>query len=325
MVTIRSTIVLVGAVLLATLTARAEDQVRFQPLETKLAVPHPFALAEHTFPFVIKEQPGQQRLSPSGQFEVTFPSPVTTPHECNNTVHCEYFPPRGSGRHPGVIVLHILGGDFELSRLCCRSLAWHGVGALFVKLPYYGPRRPTDVRVRMVSEDLELTVACFRQAVLDIRRATAWLASRSEIDASRLGITGISLGGIVSALAAASEPRLQRVCLVLAGGNMQQIILQSDETRKIRDVWAQRQFNPEQVLGQLREIDPLTYAANLKSRELLMFNARHDTVIPRECTEALWKAMGEPEIHWWNANHYSAIWYLPPALLQMSQFFARIE
>jgi hypothetical protein len=56
-----------------------------------------------------------------------------------------------------------------------------------------------------------------------------------------------------------------------------------------------------------------------------MFNARHDTVIPRECTEALWKAIGEPEIHWWNANHYSAIWYLPPALLQMSQFFARAE
>jgi hypothetical protein len=54
-----------------------------------------------------------------------------------------------------------------------------------------------------------------------------------------------------------------------------------------------------------------------------MFNARHDRVIPRACTEALWKAAGEPEIHWWNANHYSAIWYLPAALLQISEFFAQ--
>ena len=37
------------------------------------------------------------------------------------------------------------------------------------------------------------------QAVLDIRRATAWLADRPEVDAERLGIFGVSLGGITAA------------------------------------------------------------------------------------------------------------------------------
>ena len=62
---------------------------------------------------------------------MTFPSPVVTPHANNNTVHCEYFRPLAAGKHPGVIVLHILGGDFDLARLFCRSLAHRGTAALF--------------------------------------------------------------------------------------------------------------------------------------------------------------------------------------------------
>ena len=139
--------------------------------------------------------------------------------------------------------LHILGGDFELSRLCCQSLSLHGVGALFVKMPYYGPRRPEGVRVRMISDDLDQTVRGMTQAVLDIRRAAAWLAAREEIDPARLGITGISLGGIVGALAATAEPRFHSVCLILAGGNLEKIILESDETAEIRQSWANRQFD----------------------------------------------------------------------------------
>ncbi len=290
-------------------------------LPAEAQVPCEFQLADHAFPFDLQARTGS-RLNLGPHFDLTFPSPVETVHECNNRVHCEYFLPRGDGDHPGVIVLHILGGDFELSRVCCRSLALHGVGALFVKMPYYGPRRPAQSDVRMVSADLDHTVHAMTQAVLDIRRATAWLASREEIDETRLGITGISLGGIVGALAAAAEPRLQRVCLVLAGGNLEQIIRESEETREIRAVWSGRAFDPNQVATVLRRVDPLSYAAQLKERRVLMFNARFDTVVPPSCTEQLWRAMGEPEIHWWNANHYSAAWYLPTGLVQISQFFA---
>ena len=49
--------------------------------------------------------------------------------------------------------------------------------------------------------------------------AAAWLASRPEVDAKRLGITGTSLGSFISALSAEMEPRLGRCCVLLDGGN----------------------------------------------------------------------------------------------------------
>ena len=75
--------------------------------------------------------------------KLRFPSLIETPDPENNTVHAEYFAPVGFGPgRPGVIVLHILGADFPLSRYMAARMADRGIAALFVKLPYYGERRP---------------------------------------------------------------------------------------------------------------------------------------------------------------------------------------
>ena len=216
-----------------------ERTVRFQPAPDEESRPALFRLGTHEF--VCRETTqGRKWMGIVRRMDVTFPSPVETKHECNNTVHAEYFFPCGRGVHPGVIVLHILGGDFELSRTCCRTLAINGVGALFVKMPYYGPRRPQNAQVRMISPDPQQTQQGMRQAVLDIRRGAAWMAAREEIDDQQLGISGISLGGLVAALAASAEPRFQKACLVLTGGNLEKIIRESSETEEIRQYWTGR-------------------------------------------------------------------------------------
>jgi dienelactone hydrolase len=219
-------------------------------------------------------------------------------------------------------VLHILGGDFPLARLFCNTLAQHGVHALFLKMPYYGPRRDPDSPRRMVSPDPRETVAGMTQAVLDIRRGSAWLEAQPEIDPDRLGIFGISLGGITAALAMAAEPRLQNVCLMLAGGDIGRAILDSPETQPIRERWLAQGGTRDEFLEIFRAVDPVTYAAAARGKRILMLNARDDEVIPRACTESLWKALGQPEIQWYPGGHYSVVRHLFSALLRAGRFFA---
>ena len=174
-----------------------------------------------------------------------------------------------------MIVLHILGGDFDLARLFCRSLAQQGVAALFVKMPYYGPRRTPGSPARMVSLDPEATVRGMTQAVLDIRQAAAWLAAQEEVDPERLGIMGISLGGITSALAAAAEPRLQNVCLILAGGDIGPRGLGFASSGSSSAGALDRQGGTRESLVELLSpVDPVTYAQNVRGRRILMLNAR---------------------------------------------------
>ena len=312
---------------LATVVALADDDrpvengtAQFVATGAETEIAERFRLADHSFAWQAQRM---RTVTPTLEvWDVTFPSPVMTPEEANNTVHCEYYRPRREGPRPAVIVLHILGGDFPLSRLFCNALAQHGVAALFVKMPYYGPRRDSNSPRRMVSSDPRETVAGMTQAVLDIRRATAWLAARPEIDADRLGIFGISLGGITAALTATAEPRLKNVCLLLAGGDIGRVGWESPDLLKVRERWLAQGGTREEFLATLEAVDPVHYAVGVKGKHILLLNADRDEVIPRACTESLWRAFGEPEIKWYAGGHFSVIRHLPSAILRVSHFFA---
>ncbi len=278
--------------------------VRFEPTAREMEVGAPFRLQAHQFPFEQKPlETSSERILIS---EVTFPSPVKTAETLNNTVHCEYFRPAAKGKYPGVVMLHILGGDFDLARLFCRSLAYNGVGALFLKMPYYGPRRQPGSKRRMVSFDPHETVLGMTQAVLDIRRGAAWLGAREEIDNDRLGVCGISLGGITGALALTCEPRFHCGCLLLAGAGVGSVGWESKELAPARERWLQQGGDREGFIRILRTVDPAAYGKNAIGRRVLLINANFDRVVPKASTLELWRSFGEPPVVWLDCGHYSS-------------------
>ncbi|HLJ10505.1 MAG TPA: alpha/beta hydrolase family protein [Planctomycetaceae bacterium] len=299
----------------------ARGTIRFETSQAEDAVPEHFRLQPHEFEFETRflQSGGKFRL-----LRLTYPSPVITEIAENNTVHAEYFQPAGAGPFPACVVLHILGGDFVLAETVAAHLARQGIAALFVKMPYYGPRRRKDSSKRMISEDPRETVAGMTQAVLDIRRATTWLAAQKEVDPERLGITGISLGGIMSALAATGEPRLKNVAVVLGGGNFAELVWSNETQRaaRFREKWTAAGGTRESFGDVVGKVDPAAYGHLLKGRRVLMVAAKNDEIIPPASATALWESIGrEPELVWLDAGHYSAIKYLPRELVRLDMFF----
>jgi len=291
----------------------------FEPSRDEANLPARFQLQPHTFDFQQVSVPTSaavMRIS-----KVTFPSPIVTPHPNNNTVHCEYFCPTTPGKKPGVIVLHILGGDFDLARLFCRALAGRNINALFLKMPYYGERRQEGVDVRMISMKPDETVSGMVQAVCDIRQAASWLQAQDEVDADQLGIMGISLGGITAALTVGIEPRFHKAAFLLAGGDMGEVAWTSTEMTELREKWTASGRTKDELFASLKIVDPVTYARPVEGRKILMLNASHDEVVPPACTQSLWRAFGEPEIVWWNAGHYTAVRYIFSGMARVVQFF----
>ena len=68
-------------------------------------------------------------------------------------------------------------------------------------------------------------------------------------------------------------------------------------------------------------VDPLTCAANLKERKLLMLCGKVDEIIPPAMAEALWQASGRQKIIWYNCSHYGAVFYLLDALGHITNHF----
>ncbi|MGE3778602.1 MAG: alpha/beta hydrolase family protein, partial [Pirellulaceae bacterium] len=96
----------------------------------------------------------------------------------------------------------------------------------------------------------------------------------------------------------------------------------SRELEATRQYWLERGGTKESFFDVMRAIDPVTYAAQVQGRRLLMLNATDDEVIPRSCTESLWKAFGRPEIVWYDGGHYSVARHMLHAMKRTQDFFA---
>ncbi|MBI5394810.1 MAG: dienelactone hydrolase family protein [Verrucomicrobia bacterium] len=245
--------------------------------------------------------------------EVSFLSPFTSPHGENNAVWCRYYQAAAPGRHPAVIMLHHAEGANVLEDFISRKLAADGVPALLVQLPYYGKRRPADPALRDVMKqvDLEMAIKIVRQGILDVHRAKDWLRSRPEVDGARVSVAGISLGALAAATAAGVDPDFWRVALVLGGGDVTGI-LSSDlpGVKRTRDGYLKKAGSVDEMRERLRCAEPLTFARRIPRGTVMMINAKQDDHIPVGCTMKLWKALGEPPIHWYDTTHVGAAVHL---------------
>ncbi|MBA4065169.1 MAG: abhydrolase domain-containing 18 [Isosphaera sp.] len=250
-------------------------------------------------------------------YDLTFPSPVKSAVPENDTVHCELFLPAGKGPVPAAVVLDILQGNALIARGECLWLAQNGVAGMVVYMAHYGPRRPPGGTDRLISTDVVKTAEGIRQTVLDIRCAVAWLASRPEFDPDNLGVVGTSLGSLVGAVAAANEPRVRNVCLVLPGGGLVDAFYdhpQAAPYRRVLDLLGGK-FTLKLLIA---PVDPITYAKPLSGKNLLMLCAARDDVIPPKAAKALWEATGRQKIVWYDATHVGAAVFLMPVLKEMT-------
>jgi hypothetical protein len=246
-------------------------------------------------------------------YRLVFASPLVSPFPENNVVPAElYLPKARAAKVPAAIVLDIMYGNALVPRGLARGLAAQGVAAVYLPMAYYNARRPAgNAHIQWIDADPTRAIQPIRQTVMDIRRAKSILASRREIDPSRIGITGVSLGGIMTSIAAGVDGHFWRVCPILAGGDLPDMIFHARETRKVKETLLAKGFDEQKLAPLMASVEPLHFADRIDPAGCLMINAAQDEVIPKPCTVALWQAIARPTLLWLPSGHYGAALYLP--------------
>lgn len=299
----------------------AEGSFRFTPSATEDRVPAAYRMDSADFTFKSKRLHAVEGAYTV--FSLQFPSPVQSPFPENNTVHGRYYLPEGKGPFPTTVVLDILAGSETIPRMMCDHLARKGVAALHVQLPYYGPRKPKNSKVKLLSPNLLVTLPAIRQAVLDLRVTNAWLLSRPEVDSTRLGISGTSLGSLVSALTAAMEDRYRKVVILLGGGGFVDAYYNHPQAREVVKSFESSGGTKELARFMFAPYDPVTWAARLAGKDVLIMAGSQDEVIFPEMTKKLWEKAGKPEIVWFDCTHIGAVRFLPDALNRISSHMVK--
>jgi dienelactone hydrolase len=293
---------------------------RFRPVDDQKNVPPRYRLDERAFTYELEKKTDLPAIGVTVH-RLRFHSPIRSNTPENNTVHAEYYRPAGKGPFPAVIVLDVTAGNQMLSRHISNHFARHGVAGLFVQMAYYGPRRPAGSKLRLLSPNLSHTIKAVTQTVLDLRVASAWLASRPEVDGKRLGIMGTSLGSFVAALTAEMEPRLGRVSVLLGGGGFIDGYSGHPLAAPYFKLFEKLGGKKETLKKFVAPIDPITCAANLKKHKVLILAASRDDIVPPSMARMLWEASGKQEILWYDTTHYGAALFVADGLDHILKHF----
>jgi hypothetical protein len=240
-----------------------------------------------------------------------FASALRTPHPSNNTVYARFFPAApGSGpdaARAAVLVLPQWNADANGHVGLCQLLARFGMSALRLSLPYHDARMPPELHRAdyIVSANIGRTLQVCRQAVLDARRAIAWLAERGF---TQIGILGTSLGSCLASLTAAHEPLIKAAALNHISPYFADVVWEGLSTVHVREG-----LEGHITLDALRQlwlpIGPQPYLDRLRRTKTLLVYARYDLTFPVALSRRLvndFRRMGLPhEVAVLPCGHYS--------------------
>lgn len=224
---------------------------------------------------------------------------------------------RPAAGEPRAVYLHFASsGDegFAMRLRFAAPLLESGVAALVLENPYYGERRPTGqpgAALRTVSDMVLMATAAVREG----RALLAWLEGAGH---RRLGVTGYSMGGQMSAMVAATWPRPLAVAALAPSDSPASVFTEGLLRSHPRwDALRRPGESEDRARAELRQLF-LRYAVStlpppVEPRAAVVVANRLDGVVPPADAERIarrWSC----ELRWLEGGHVSAVIFDQPAM-----------
>jgi len=212
-------------------------------------------------------------------------------------------PAGGSGvRHPGVLFVHPGQGDRSTFLEEARGIAACGIVSLLIDGPFArpdgaNPQPPPYAPGDLAKGEIHL--------IVDSRRGLDALSERTDVDPSRVGYVGHSLGATSGGVLVGLERRLLAAVL-MAGFASEASWWRTSDHPIAAD--ARRRLDAERFERLVREMEPLAaerYLPYANPTALLFQFARHDQFIPEDDARRSVDVASEPkEARWYDTDHF---------------------
>ncbi|MDD5700686.1 MAG: alpha/beta hydrolase family protein [Dehalococcoidales bacterium] len=279
-------------------------------------------------------------------YKVTFPAAYLARYPEGNTVCGDYFTPSAVEGMPLAILVPGFG---DASLTPCLMLARHlvrqGISAMVLYLAFHSLRIPADLKGQFLPLSIKEWLELYQSSVADIRRTLDWVATRKELDTARMGVVGISMGGMISSIVMAMDLRIEKGVFIVTGGNLEalswagaQEVIKTGHTctrEECHQVYSQFPSYLSDIAQKGIEnvappkecflFDPLTFARHLRGRPVLMINAEQDEIIPKQAALEFWEACGKPTLKWLPETHTSIYSSIPLISSEIADFLKGIH
>jgi len=226
--------------------------------------------------------------------------------ESNNIVRAQHWR-HGDGPRPTLCVIHGFMGSSYLLNGRFFSLPWYyrsGYDVLMYTLPFHGRRAEKFSPFSgfgYFAGGLSGFAEAMAQAVHDFRSIVDYLR-HTGVD--RIALTGISLGGYTSALAASVDDRLEAVipnCPVVTPAKMFDEWFPANKLVRL-GLWLSNISRDELTAG-LSYHCPLNYQPLIPKNRRMIITGLGDRMAPSHQAVMLWEHWDRCALHWFPGSH----------------------
>lgn len=245
----------------------------------------------------------------------------------NQRAHARWIRPEGKPRNTCLIYVHgwlepgSWAEETTLFRKWAREL---DTDIVHVALPFHGARKPREALFSgefFWTADLVRSIEGVRQAACDSRAVMAWLRDQGY---SRIGVTGISLGGAITMLLACLSPLPDFIVPIISHLELESAVEEAPILWRMKqdlDKWG---VDAQQRKDLFRRLGLSSYAPILAPERQLWVQAREDVYIDAALAEAQWRQWGEPHVMWIEGGHMTFPLHLDAITQRIDRFLATL-
>jgi pimeloyl-ACP methyl ester carboxylesterase len=210
---------------------------------------------------------------------------------------------------PWLVCIHGFGCGSAFMDMIAFKAAWlhHelGLNVAAIVLPVHGSRRPNRMSGdEFLGYELMNAVHGITQSVWDIRRLLSWVRAQDPV---RLGVFGVSLGGLLTAMTAAFE---SQVDLAMAGIPIVSVpdVMSQHSPRH----YVMRSIEHNILDGTAQDVhrvvSPLQLPVAAPAEARAIFAGMGDRLAVPDHARRLWAHWDEPPTSWFPGNHVGYLW-----------------
>jgi len=212
------------------------------------------------------------------------------------------------GPRPTIVAIHGFTAEGYLINEWFFALPWFyrmGCDIALFTLPFHGPRQ---TRFSAFSGHGFFAGGTSRfneavaQSVFDFRILLNWL--QAEQGAEQVGVTGLSLGGFISAMLASVEPRLAFALPNVPIISVADLVLEWQPMGALmRAALAATRLTPADARRLVAVSCPLTFPPVLPREQLMIVGGAGDRLAPPKHSRILWDHWNRCPIYWFPGSH----------------------
>jgi hypothetical protein len=224
-----------------------------------------------------------------------------------------YIPNRkdlGNKKIPSVIMLPPTGGINFLDKSMGNTFCSNNIAAVILENDFANIVYQADEKLL---DPLDHEESYYR-ATAAVKAAMAMTAIDDNINSEKIGLFGVSLGGILGSFVMSTQEQISAAFIVVSGGDVPEILTnsQQDEVSRIRHKRMTEQgFTTKQeyedFLRKYITIDPLDIARMMIPETLKMVISNNDKNVPTTNQLSLFEAYGKPSATYSNSGHVDTV------------------